>query len=191
MNAGGDAASITNLLRAWGAGDRAVQDELWPQLYRELRIIARSVLRRRAHRRGPGTTSLVHEAALKLLDLDIDWNDRRHFYAVAARAMRFTLVDQARRKLSKKRGPEAAAVELPLDAADPSAHLPEEVLAVHQALGRLARLNPRQERLVELRYFAGMSVDETADILGVSKPTVVRDWRAVKIWLHLQLQPAG
>lgn len=191
MAARDESVPITRLLLAWGNGDREAQDQLWPELYPELRVLARSVLRRRARAGGPGTTSLVHEAALKLLDTEIDWNDRRHFYAVAARAMRFTLVDEARRKLSQKRGPEAVAVELSVEPQDPNAHLPEEVLAVHQALERLAKLNPRQERLVELRYFAGMTTDETARVLGVSTPTVVRDWRAVKTWLVLQLQPAN
>ena len=150
--------------------------------------------RRRAA--GPQTTTLVHEAYLRLVDHDADdWNDRRHFYAVAARAMRFVLVDEARRRLAAKRGSGRAGVTLS-DAlaervADPLEHRAEEVLGVHQALERLGAVNPRHVRLVELRYFSGFTVDETAEVLGVSRPTVVRDWRAVRTWLHGALVESG
>lgn len=179
--------NITILLRAWGQGDLGAREEVWPRLYGELKIVARSVLRRRGN--GPGTTSLVHDAAMRLLDVDIEWADRHHFYAAAARAMRFILVDEARRRLSQKRGGEQGTDELSDEVVDPNPKRLEEILSVHQALERLAEVNPRQERLVELRYFAGLSVDETAEVLEVSVPTVVRDWRAVRQWLHGALQP--
>jgi RNA polymerase sigma factor (TIGR02999 family) len=183
---------ITRLLRAWSDGDSDAREEVWPQVYGELKVLARSVLRyRRGGRKGPATTSLVNEAALRLLNLDVQWNDRQHFYALAARAMRFVMVDTARRSLAQKRAAEIGAVdsaEVAEDLIDPNTHRPEEVLIVHQALARLAKVSSRQVRLVELRYFAGMSIAETAEILGVSTPTAVRDWRAVKIWLHGQLQ---
>ncbi len=183
------AKEITVLLRAWGSGDREAREEVWPELYDELKIVARSVLRRRQGGRQPGTTSLVHDAALRLLDTEIAWADRHHFYAAAARAMRFILVDEARHRLAQKRGGDQLAVELDGEIVDPNPRRLEEILSVHQTLARLSRVNSRQEKLVELRYFAGLSVGETAEILGVSVPTVVRDWRAVRTWLHGELQP--
>ncbi len=180
---------ITRLLRDWRGGSDRAQEELWPVIYHQLKILARSVLR---HRGRPelGATTLVHEAYLRLVgsSSDVDWNDRGHFFAVASRAMRFVLVDEARRRLAKKREGEAPAGELPADAVDPTGHHPEDVLAVHEALDRLAEINPRYEKLVEARYFAGLSLEEAAEALGVSRPTVVRDWRAVRTWLYGELK---
>ena len=181
---------ITLLLRRCRAGSREAEQELWPVLYRELKILARSVLRGRAGRPRLGATTLVHEAYLRLLgpaESDLEWNDRGHFFAVAARAMRFVLVDEARRRLAGKRDGVDTRAEIPEDAVDPIGQPPEDVLAVHGALERLARIHPRYEQLVEMRYFAGLSVDETADALGVSRPTVVRDWRAARTWLYGEL----
>lgn len=179
---------FTGLLRAWGQGDRDARARIWPALYPELKIISRSVLRRFTAPGSPGTTSLVHEAALRLLKVEIDWTDRRHFYAAAAKAMRFVAVDEARRKTAQKRGADALPEVLEEDSSiDARTQNTEQVLAVHQALNRLAKVNERHEQLVELRFFAGMTVDETAEAMGVSKPTVVRDWRAVRVWLHDQL----
>lgn len=174
---------ITRLLRA------GRDTELWPVVYHELKTLARAVLRGRRRAKGPQTTTLVHEAYLRLVGSDLDdWNDRRHFYAIAARAMRFVLVDDARKRLSDKRGAGRAGDTLATDVAEriaePLSHRAEEVLAVHQALDRLGEVNPRHVQLVELRYFSGFTVDETAEALGVSRPTVVRDWRAVKVWMH-------
>ena len=194
-----DHREITQLLHSWQAGNSEARAELWSLLYEELKMLARRSLRRQGGGgvpRGSGTTSLVHEAFRRLLGTEIDWADRQHFFAVASRAMRFVLIDEARRQLTDKRAGELVAephgpftddgVEIP----DPIRHRPEEVLAVHEALGRLAKINPRHERLVELRYFAGLSVDETAEVLGVASRTVVRDWRAVRIWLHDALETA-
>lgn len=174
---------ITRLLRA---GREA---ELWPIVYHELKTLAQAVLRGRRRAKGPQTTTLVHEAYLRLVGSDLDdWTDRRHFYAVAARAMRFVLVDDARKRLSGKRGAGRAGDTLSDEMAErigePLRLRAEEVLAVHQALDRLGEVNPRHVQLVELRYFSGFTVDETAEALGVSRPTVVRDWRAVKVWMH-------
>jgi len=180
------ARDITDLLRA-GA---TAEEELWSLVYQQLKGLAREVLRGRRRVAGPQTTTLVHEAYLRLLGGEgaVDYNDRRHFYAVAARAMRFVLVDEARRRFATKRGSgrsaEAIVDELDDGPADPLTHHAEEVLAVHQALDRLGEVNRRHVELVELRYFAGFTVDETADLMGVSRPTVVRDWRAVRTWLH-------
>jgi RNA polymerase sigma factor (TIGR02999 family) len=180
---------VTRLLHAWQAGSSEAQDELWTVLYSELKGLARSVLRRRGQNVGGQATSLVHKAYLRLLGSEVDWADRRHFFAVAARAMRFVLADEARRQLSKRRGEGQA---LPLDGTlsevpDPLARRPEEVLAVHQALEKLAEIRPRHEQVVELRYFAGLSVEETAEILSLTPRTVVRDWKAVRVWLHGEL----
>ncbi len=186
------AHEITRLLRDWRGGDDHAQEQLWPVIYSELKILARSVLKRGA---SPdlGATTLVHEAYLRLVgsSSEVDWNDRGHFFAIAARAMRFVLVDEARRRLAKKREGEAPVAELPEDTVDPTSHRPEDVLAVHEALDRLAEINPRYEKLVEARYFAGLSLDEAAEALGVSRATVVRDWRAVRIWLYGELQRQG
>jgi RNA polymerase sigma factor (TIGR02999 family) len=181
---------ITLLLRQCREGSHEAEQELWPVLYRELKILARSVLRGQAGKRRLGTTTLVHEAYLRLLGpaaSSLEWNDRGHFFAVAARAMRFVLVDEARRRLSHKRDGVDTRAEIPEDHIDPTGQPPEDVLAVHGALERLAKIHPRYEQLVEMRYFAGLSVDETAEALGVSRPTVVRDWRAARTWLYGEL----
>ncbi len=180
---------ITRLLQAWQGGSGEAVNELWPILYGELKNLARGVLRRQGRGARSQATSLVHKAYLRLLGSELEWNDRRHFFAIAARAMRFVLADEARRQLSKKRGEgETLAFDGSLpEVADPLARNPEEVLAVHQALEKLAKINSRQEKLVELRYFAGLSVEETAEILEVTPRTVVRDWKTVRIWLHGEL----
>lgn len=183
---------ITFLLQAWSQGDDGAQEALWPQVYGELKVVARAVLRKRqGGRRQAATTSLVHDAALRLLNADVAWGDRHHFYAAAARAMRFVLVDEARRRLSLKRGEDAQPAELVDDIIGNEAEKVEEILAVHQALERLAAVNPRHEKLLEMRYFAGFSVKETAEILGVSVPTVVRDWKAVRTWLYGTLRSSS
>ncbi len=181
---------ITQMLREWRGGDHRAEEELWPIIYQELRSLARSVIRKRTGSQQLGATTLVHEAYLRLVGSTstIDWNDRGHFFAIAARAMRYVLVDEARRRLTMKREGDAVKADLPEHIADPVDHRPEDILAVHEALTRLAKVNPRHERLVEARYFAGLSVEETADALNVSRPTVVRDWRAVRTWLYGELQ---
>lgn len=186
------AAEITGLLALWRGGDASAEERLWPLVYADLRRVAHRVLR--GGRAREGTTSLVHEAFLRLQasDARLSFADRGHFFAIATRAMRFILVDEARRRLSRKREGEAQAVALPEEEpADPIHHRPEDVLAIHQALERLGRIHPRYERLVEARYFAGFSVDETAELLEVSRPTVVREWRAARVWLFGQLQSQG
>lgn len=180
---------ITRLLHAWKSGSGEGQDQLWQLLYGELKGLARGVLRRQGRGARHQATSLVHKAYLRLLGTDVDWSDRRHFFAVAARAMRFVLADEARRQLARKRGSrETLALEgTLLEVADPLTRRPEEVLAIHQALAKLAAIQPRHEQLVELRYFAGLSVEETAEVLEVTPRTVVRDWKAVRVWLHGEL----
>ena len=184
---------LTRLLQAWTLGDESALEALWPLVYDDLKVIARSV-RRRNHGmalRGPQTTTLLHEAALRLLPAEVGAKDRRHFFAIAAQAMRFVLVDEARRRLAKKRAAEENALELSADLAPASSvdGRPEEILAIHQALTKLSKLNPRYVKMVELRYFAGMTVEEVADVLEVSTPTVKRDWQAARRWLHAELKP--
>ncbi len=188
-----NAGEITRLLRAWQGGSGEAKNELWPIVYGELKQLAKGVLRQNARGARFDATSLVHKAYLRLLGTDVEWGDRRHFFAVAARAMRFVLADEARRQLSKKRGEgETIALDESLpEAANPFAYRPEEVLAVHQALTKLGGIQPRHEQLVELRYFAGLSVEETAEVLDVTPRTVVRDWRAVRVWLHGELRGAA
>ncbi len=183
---------ITRLLHAWHGGSDAARDELWQILYDELKKLAGSVLRGHGRAGRDQASSLVHKAYLRLLGTEVDWNDRRHFFAVAARAMRFVLVDEARRQVAGKRGDgESATLGDGLaEVAEPLDHSPEEVLAVHEALAKLTQVRPRHAKLVELRYFAGLSVEETAEVLEVTTRTVVRDWQAVRLWLHGELGSA-
>ncbi len=190
MPAADRAAEISRLLHAWRTQDGEARERLWQILYGELKSLARGVLRDQRRDGRHQATSLVHKAYLRLVGADVTWSDRRHFFAVAARAMRFVLADEARRQLAAKRG---AGETLTLDGTLPEvedllARRPEEVLAVHQALERLSQLQPRHEKLVELRYFAGLSVEEAADVLEVTPRTVVRDWKSVRIWLHGELE---
>lgn len=182
---------ITRLLRSWRGGSEEIPNELWSILYGELKKLAGSVLRGR--RTDVQATSLVHKAYLRLLGSDVEWNDRRHFFAVAGRAMRFVLADEARRQLAGERGAGQTSTlgdRLP-EVVDPLTFKPEEVLFVHEALAKLNAVRPRHAKLVELRYFAGMSVEETAEILEITPRTVVRDWKAVRIWLHGEFGQAG
>ncbi len=179
---------ITALLHAWSGGDREAEEQIWEIVYDEIKRMARQM--RRSSSGRAGATTLVHEVYLRLHgSASVDWRERGHFFAVAARAMRFVLVDRSRRRLAKKREAELTG-EIP-DEADPNAHSPEDVLAVNQALERLAEFNPRQVKLVELHYFAGVTLDEAAEILGVSRRTAMRDWKAVRIWLHGELEATG
>ncbi|PYR53955.1 MAG: RNA polymerase subunit sigma-70 [Acidobacteria bacterium] len=180
---------VTHLLRQWQDGDRAALDRLIPLVYDELRVIA-SRYRAREWREGAlQTTALVNEAYLKLIDQrHVDWHNRAHFFAVAAQLMRRILVDDARRQLREKRGGAAgvsvddlpiAASDRPLDAV--------ETLALDRALGELERLDPDQGRIVELRFFGGLTVEETAAAMRISPATVKREWAIAKGWLYRSL----
>ena len=183
-DAGGD---VTGYLRAVQAGDPAAHDALYARVYDELRRLAR---RLRAGRAGAtlSTTALVHEAYDKLRpERGAAWEGRAHFFGVAARAMRDVLVDAARRRAAAKRGGGAALVTLGDDAAAQAVR-PDELLALDEALDRLGALDPRQLRVVECRYFAGLTAAETAEALGVSLSTVEREWRGARAWLALELR---
>jgi RNA polymerase sigma factor (TIGR02999 family) len=181
-------AEITRLLGALASGDPEAMDRLLPFVYEELKVLAARYLR---HERSDHTltpTGLVHEAYLKLVDQrSVDWEGRSHFFGIAAQAMRRILVDHARRRIAKKRGRQH---QVTLDtAADLPGPAPEEeVAAVDEALTRLAAIDPRQGRLVELRYFAGLSIEEAAEVLGVSPATVKRDWALARAWLQRELR---
>ncbi len=184
---------VTQLLVAWRAGDAEALPSLVPLVYRELRQIAARYL---AHERSGHllqSTALVHEAFLKLVDQTrVDWQNRAHFYGVAAQMMRRILVDQARYDKRQKRGGAAIAVSL-TDVADdmvaPSGDVhPVDALALDRALTRLEALDPTQAKVVELRFFGGLSIEETATVLAVSSGTVKREWAVARAWLYRELE---
>jgi RNA polymerase sigma factor (TIGR02999 family) len=178
---------ITRLLREWRSGDAEAGELLFHRIYGELRRIARGQLRGRGRDATLGTTALVHEAYLRLLGADnLEIRDRAHLMAIAATAMRQIAVDYARRQGAVKRGGEAVRVEFD-DNDGAAAPVLAEVLAVHGALARLEDLDPRMGKIVEMRFFAGMSVEEVAEALGVSERTVKRDWRTARAFLHREL----
>lgn len=180
---------VTSWLAAWQAGDRGAYDRVVTSLYAELRRLARRSLSGEAPGHTLEPTALVHEAYLRLAGQNrVDWQGRAHFFGVAATVMRRILLQHARAKRASKRG--LGAVHVPLEEASPWATVdPEQILAVDQALSDLARLDPRQARIVELRLFAGLSVDEVASVLALSTATVKRDWRLSTAFLKRELAP--
>ncbi|MBK7707692.1 MAG: sigma-70 family RNA polymerase sigma factor [Acidobacteria bacterium] len=182
------AEQITQLLKDWGDGRGEALDELMPLVYAELHRKASKYLRNERQGHTLQTTDLINEAYLKLVGLnEIEWQSRNHFYAIASTAMRRILVDHARERKRDKRG--GVAEDLPIDDAlqIASPQRPVDIVALDEALDRLARLDKRQARIVELRYFAGLSNDETAAVLGVSNATVRLDWTMAKNWLRKEL----
>jgi RNA polymerase sigma factor (TIGR02999 family) len=186
---------LTRLLRAHREGDRAAFDELVGRVHDELRKMARQQLRKAPAGATLDTVALINEAWMKLADESgIDWQSRAHFYAVTARAMRFVVVDHARRASADKRGSGETLLPLddelgPLQMADRSQPAaPELVLAVHAAIDQLATFNERLARIVECRFFAGMNDGELAEALGVTPRTVQRDWLRAKAWLQRALE---
>ena len=178
---------VTDLLLAWGNGDRAALDELLPIIHQELRRLARLQMRGERPNHTLQTTALVNEAFLRLVELRrIGWHDRTHFLAISARLMRRILVDHARSRGYEKRGGGAAAVALD-DAVVAATEPATNFVALDDALQDLARLDARKSRVVELRFFGGLSVAETADALDISPETVMRDWRFAKVWLLRQI----
>jgi RNA polymerase sigma factor (TIGR02999 family) len=182
-----DASEITRLLHAADAGDEAAASRLFAEVYAELHRSAAAQRRRWRGDETLNTTALVHEAYIKLLGNGSGgWRDRSHFFAVAARAMRQILVNYAERRRAEKRG--GGAEHVALDEANPvSPEAADEVLALHEALGRLEELNERQARVVEHRFFVGLAIDETAEVLGVSPATVKRDWALASAWLRREV----
>lgn len=183
-----NADDLTGLLIEWGQGDKAALDRLTPLVYDEIRRIAHRYMQREREGQTLQTTALVNEAYLRLAgSANITWQNRAHFYAVTAQVMRRILIDHARRRQYVKHGGETQRVALEEAVAEVglmSQPRAAELLALDEALDELARLDPRKSRVVELRYFGGLSLEETAKVLNVSLMTVRRDWRAAKAWLY-------
>jgi RNA polymerase sigma factor (TIGR02999 family) len=182
------APDVTRLLLAWRGGDAEALQALLPLVYVELRRLAHRQMRGERPGRTLQTTALVHEAYLRLVDSDrVRWQNRAHFFAISAQLMRRILVDAARSRGSLKRGGEAVHIALddaPLVSREPDT----DVIALDEALTRLATVDARKSQVVELRYFGGLSVEETAEALHVSPETVMRDWKMAKLWLLRELK---
>ena len=175
---------VTGLLRAWGRGDESALERLVPLVEAELRRVARAYMRRERRDHTLQATALMNEAFIKLLDArDVVWNDRAHFVGIAARLMRRVLVDHARARGYRKRGGGAWKVTMVDVAADAGEASAVDLIALDRALEHLAAVDERKCRVVELRYFGGLSVEETADVLHLSPDTIKRDWRLAKLWL--------
>ena len=176
--------NVTELLQEWQQGDREALDRLTPLVYDELRRIAHAYVQRERSGHTLETTALVNEAYLRLAGgQNVNWQNRAHFFAVTAQVMRHILIDHARKRHYMKRGGEAQQVSLD-EASAMTEVRASELVALDEALDELAKLDPRKSRVVELRYFGGLSLEETADVLEISMMTVRRDWRAAKAWLY-------
>jgi len=178
---------VTALLRQWSVGSETALEELLPIVYGELRQIAARQLRRERANHTLEPTALVHEAYLRLVDQrEVDWQDRAHFFGVAARVMRRILVDYARRRMAEKRGDGVRCVSID-EAAGVAALSDQSILALDQALDRLEKLDARLAEIVQFRAFAGLTIEEAADVLHVSPSTAKRNWRTAKAWLNREL----
>jgi RNA polymerase sigma factor (TIGR02999 family) len=187
------AHDVTALLQAWGHGDEAALERLTPIVYDELRRLARAHLRRERAAHTLQATALVNEAYMRLVEVSgVDWQDRTHFFSISSRIMRRVLIDAARSRVAKRRGAgveRAAASEVDLDrlparGSDRAA----ELVALDDALDALAKMDARRARVIELRFFGGLSVEETAEVLNVSTQTVMRDWKLARAWLMRELR---
>lgn len=183
---------ITDLLKAWSAGDQGALDVLTPAIDQELRRLAKSYLRRESPDQTLQTTALINEAYLRLIEIrDMPWQDRAHFFAISAQIMRRILVDAARSRRSGKRGgrlPHISLEEAMESEAVPLASGGDvEILALNNALDNLAKIDPRKVSVIELRFFSGLSVEETAEVLKISPQSVMRDWKLAKSWLAREL----
>jgi RNA polymerase sigma factor (TIGR02999 family) len=183
--------NVTELLQNWSNGDRRAQDQLFGAVYNELHRQAARHLQHEHPGLSLQTTDLIHEAYLRLIDQQhVEWQNRLHFYGIAAQVMRRILVDHVRSRQAAKRG--GSAIRLPLEeamAVMPGLDL--DFIALDEALVRLAAMDPQQSQIVELRFFSGLSVEETAKVLDVSERTVKRDWNVAKAWLRRELSRGG
>jgi len=183
-----EASEITGMLREWSDGKPEALDKLLPLVYDELHRQAASFLRKERPGHTLQTTALIDEAYLKLIDRrDVNWESRTHFFAVAAQAMRRILVDYARAKHREKRGGDNVRLSLEDATLIATKEKAVDLIALDEALNKLAERDEQQARVVELRYFSGLSLEETAEALHVSRATVARDWEAARAWLHRQL----
>lgn len=186
----GDSQSseTTQLLRAWAEGDPTALDKLTPRVYNELRRIAGHCLQSERSARTLQTTALVHEAYLRLIDVtNVDWQHRAHFFAIAAKIMRHILLDRARRRMAAKRGGPVRKLDLD-NFPDVGFDRCRELIALDDALTALAHIDGRKARVIELRFFGGMSVEETAEVLEISEDTVMRDWKLARAWLLVEIR---
>ena len=182
---------VTALLLAWSQGDPSALEKLTPLVYQELHRLARGYMGREHAGHTLQTTALVHEAYLRLIDSSrVRWQNRAHFFAVAAQLMRRILVDFARSRHQLKRGGEAPRVSLS-EAFEVAGEKDADLVALDDALQNLASVDLRKSRVVELRFFGGLSVEETAEVLQVSPDTVMRDWRLAKVWLRREMREKG
>jgi len=181
------ASETTELLRAWANGDPAALERLTPRVYRELRRIAGHFMQNESPGRTIQTTALVHEAYLHLIEVsNVDWQHRAHFFAVSARIMRHILLDAARSRATAKRGGQRPRVDLD-EIPDVSSRRGSELIALDDALQALAAVDARKAQVIELRFFGGLSVPETAAVLKISPDSVMRDWRLARAWLLVEL----
>jgi len=178
---------VTQLLLAWRGGDKAAFDRLLPMVYGELRRLAHHYMEGERRDHVLQTTALVHEAYVRMVGLERDWEGRRHFFAVAAQTMRRVLVDLARRREADKRG--AGAVFVPLGEGDepPAPERTADLLHLDDALAALERIDPRKAQVVELRFFGGLTIEEAAEVLGLSHATVERDLKLARAWLRKEM----
>ena len=181
--------SVTVLLRAWGRGDEEAREKLLPLIYAELRRRAAARLRRERREHSLQPTALVHEAYLRLVGQEVAWKNRAHFFGLASQMMRRILVDHARGRKRGKRAGGWIRVELD-EAVAISEQRDVDLVLLDQALVELSELDPRHGRIVELRFFGGLTVEETAEVLGVSEATVKRDWSLARTWLYRRLKTA-
>jgi RNA polymerase sigma-70 factor (ECF subfamily) len=185
----GSPNEVTQLLVAWSDGDQAARDQLMSVVYEELHRLARRYMRSESPGHTLQTSALVNEAFLRLVDQrNVRWQNRSHFFAIAAQMMRRILVDYARSRSYAKRGGGARALTLDEELIV-SDERSDEVVAVHEALEELAKFDARKSQIVELRFFGGLSIDETAEVLGVSPGTVMSDWTMAKAWLRREISP--
>ena len=183
------AAPVTRLLVAWGQGDQQALDQLTPLVYKELRRLAQWHMNGERPGHTLQATALVNEAYLRLVDINqIQWQDRAHFFAMAARQMRRILIDAARARGNQKRGGDVRKVSLTQGLSVPDR--PEDLIALDEALEALGEIDERRARVVEMRFFGGLSVREVAEVLKVSPDTVMRDWKLAKAWLGRELRKA-
>jgi RNA polymerase sigma factor (TIGR02999 family) len=183
------APDVTRLLSDWSNGDQAALDQLLPLVYSELRRLASAYLRRERSNHTLQSTALVHEAFMRMVhQQDVQWKNRAHFFAIASQMIRRILVDYARSQHAEKRG--SGAVKLALDEAMAVPQAPAtdvDLLGLNDALDRLAALDERQSRIVELRFFAGLSIEETAEVMSLSPASIKREWQTARAWLFREM----
>jgi RNA polymerase sigma factor (TIGR02999 family) len=187
--ASGPAPDVTRLLSNWSNGDQAALDQLLPLVYSELRRLASAYLRRERSNHTLQSTALVHEAFMRMVNQqDVQWKNRAHFFAIASQMIRRILVDYARSQHAEKRG--SGAVKLALDEAMAVPQAPAtdvDLLGLNDALDRLAAMDERQSRIVELRFFAGLSIEETAEVMSLSPASIKREWQTARAWLFREM----